>query len=184
LAAWAGWRGGACIVGVGAVGAAIGLSGRIHNPVVGSRFPVHTSLCLKNTLHLDWLYVTLQSASHSVLMDTREAWAKPGTIWALQALLGSQGTLSLHSWVEAICLPSGRFMMIGVMAGVTSDTGVPGTRKWPVAPASAMVWSLAMWIPEVWKRASLVGGLQLLTAMVASSSLSYVCCEVGVGVGW
>ena len=90
-------------------------------------------------------------------MDTRDVWAKPGTIWASRAVAGSHGRLRRHVWVEAICVPSGRLMMSGVVAGVMFETGVPGKRKCPVAPASAMAWSPAMLMLEALKRASVVG---------------------------
>ena len=141
--------------------------------------------------------MTWHPEPQSVLIDTSEAWARPGTIWASLAFSGNHGMLSRHFWVEAICFPSGRFMTRGLVAGFIWETGVPGMIKWPVAPASAMAWSLAILIWEVLNRVScdvlLLGVtvvvtslLQLLAHMVISSLSFGVCCENGVwakGVG-
>jgi hypothetical protein len=85
----------------------------------------------------------------------------------------------------------------GLVAVLIWETGVPGMIKWPVAPASAKAWSLAILMLEVLNRAScgvlLFGGtpvpssVQLLAHMVMSS-LSLGCFwenDVGAkGVGF
>ena len=45
--------------------------------------------------------------------------------------------------------PSGRLIMRGLVAGLISITGAPGTTKCPVAPASAIALSTAILILDV-----------------------------------
>ena len=83
------------------------------------------------------LYVTFHRASHNVLMDIRDACAKPGTMWASFASFGSHVLSSLHVYVDVSQSPSGRFIFRGCRATFMFVTGVPGRTEWPVAPASA-----------------------------------------------
>jgi hypothetical protein len=91
-------------------------------------------------------------------METRDVWAKPGTICASRAFAGSQ-TFSRHVCVDMIFSPSGRLMMRGVVAGLMSVTGVPGSRKCPMAPTSAIAWSPAMLMAVVLHRVACALGL-------------------------
>jgi len=88
-------------------------------------------------------YVTLQPASHSILID-----ANPGTMCAILAFLGRHGTCSSHVWVDLIYSPSPsrRFMVSRDVVGLILVTGVPGSTKCPVVPASDMAMSMAILI--------------------------------------
>ncbi len=48
------------------------------------------------------------------------------------------GMLRVAVCVDFSCAPSGRFILIGAMAVRLFITGAPVTKKWLVAPASAM----------------------------------------------
>ena len=52
---------------------------------------------------------------------------------------GSHGIANLHVCVDLIFSPSGRLTTKGLVAGDISVTGVPGSTKCPVAPASVIV---------------------------------------------
>ena len=87
------------------------LNGSTHNPVVGSHFPLHTILCLKYTRTLSLSYNTLQPASHSILMDTNDVCANPGTMFAERACSGSHGASKLHVCVDRRVCPSGKLSL-------------------------------------------------------------------------
>ena len=80
--------------------------------------------------------MTLHPASHNILMDIRDACAKPGTMWDSFASFGSHGMSSVQVCVDVRQSPSGRFIFSGCRDTFTFVTGVPGRTKWPVAPAS------------------------------------------------
>ena len=81
--------------------------------------------------------MTLHPASHNIMMDISDACDKPGTMWASFASFGSHGISSVQVCVDVRQSPSGRFNFSGYCAIFTFVTGVPGRKKWPVAPASA-----------------------------------------------
>ena len=70
---------------------------------------------------------------------------------ALVALSGSHGMLILHVCVDLMTPASGRQIEIGFFVGWMSMTGVPGKTKCPVAPASAIAISTAIFILPVLK---------------------------------
>ena len=61
-------------------------------------------------------------------------------------------------------------MLMGLFVGLMFLAGVPGYRKWPVAPASDIPKSLLIWIGLVALLAVSTGVEQLLMATVMSSS--------------
>ena len=67
---------------------------------------------------------------------------------------GSHGIAYLHVYVDCIVLPSGRWITNGVISGKMSVTGVPGSPKWPVAPASAISMLTAISTVDVLNRVS------------------------------
>ena len=75
-------------------------------------------------------------------------WAKPGTICASVAAAGSHGMFRRHVWVDLMVSPSGRLIMRGLVAGLISITGAPGTTECPVAPASAIASLTAILISD------------------------------------
>ena len=85
-------------------------------------------------------------------METRDVWARPGTICAFLAAWGSCGLYISHSCVDSRFPPSGWLIMIGFSVCLMLISGAPGWRKWPVAPASAMPKSLliCMGLANLW----------------------------------
>ena len=65
------------------------------------------------------------------------------------AASGSHGMFNLHVCVDCIVSPSGRLIINGFVAGLASITGAPGIMQRPVAPASAIAWSTAIFIELV-----------------------------------
>ena len=125
------WSGGLCGVP----------SGRTHRPVFGSLAPLHIVVPLKLILHSLSSYIAWRPASHNALMEMRDVWARPGTMCAWRAAFGNVGVSRRHVWVDLISFPSGKVIIRGAVAALMSVTGAPGSRKWPVAPASAMAMS-------------------------------------------
>ena len=81
--------------------------------------------------------MTLHPASHNILMDISDAYARPGMMCASFASFGSHGMSSMQVCVDGRQYPSGRFILSGCRAILMFVTGVPGKTKWPVAPATA-----------------------------------------------
>ena len=81
--------------------------------------------------------MTLHPVLHNILIDISDACANPGTMWASFASFGSHGMSSVQVCVDVRQSPSGRFILSGCRALFMFVTGVPGKKKWPVAPASA-----------------------------------------------
>ena len=67
-------------------------------------------------------------------------------MWARFAFSGMPKMYRLHVCVDLSLYLSRRFMDIGLLSGCTLCTGVPGTKKFPVAPASAMASCLVIFI--------------------------------------
>ena len=84
------------------------------------------------------LYFSLHTASHRKMIDIRYAWARPGTMWACFSFSGMPSMSRLHVFIDLGLDPSGILMEIGFLAGSTFFTGVTGSKKYPVAPASAL----------------------------------------------
>ena len=89
------------------------------------------------TSHLFALYSTWHPASHSILMEMREACFKPGTICASLAFGGNAGISISHVCVDLMIFPSGCVISRGSVVGRIFLTGAWGIKKCPVAPASA-----------------------------------------------
>ena len=75
-----------------------------------------------------------------------------------------------HSCVDSDFPPSGWLMLMGLFVGLMFLAGVPGCRKWPVAPVSDILKSLLIWIGLVALLAVSTGVKQLVKATVMSSS--------------
>lgn len=76
--------------------------------------------------------------SHNCLIDNREEWARPGTMWPTVASKGRPGSERFPMWVECITSPSGKVIFNGFVAGRLLTSSTFGNRKWAVAPESAM----------------------------------------------
>ena len=62
------------------------------------------------------------------LVDIRDAWVRPGMVWARFAFSGIPAMSRLHVCVDLSFDHSGRLIDIGLLAGCTFFTGVPGRK--------------------------------------------------------
>ena len=133
--------------------------GTIQSPVAGWRFPSSISSAFLNTFQLFLVKTTWHPLSHSCLMDMRDEWARPGTICASVAASPSPGKFKLPVWVDYITSLSGKVMFNGTSAGLLLHIGTLGSKKWAVAPESA----IASVVPRV-MLAQFVGvGMEVLS---------------------
>ena len=87
---------------------------------IASKVPVFlTTLpcCLKRINNLYLSYDTLQLVSHNILMDTKDAWNRPGTTCAPVDALGSHGRSKFTVCVDCSIFPYGRCMTRGLVSG-------------------------------------------------------------------
>lgn len=82
--------------------------------------------------------VTVQPASQSLPMLSRDVLPKAGKMCASQAVGGRPGRVTLPVCVDAMVVPSGRATWMGLEEGVLDVAGAEVERKWPVEPVSAM----------------------------------------------
>ena len=73
--------------------------------------------------------MTLYPALYSALIDISEAWLTPGTACAFLASGGSHGMFKVAVWEDFSWSPSGRLIHSGLVVGVTSLTGLSGSKK-------------------------------------------------------
>ena len=76
-----------------------------------------------------------------------------------------------YSCVDLNLPPSDWMMLIGLFVGLMFLAGVPGCRKWPVAPASAIPNSLLIWIvlDALFAVSTVLEQLLMVTVMSSSS---------------
>ena len=74
------------------------------------------------------MYFNLHLALHRTLIDIRDAWARHGTVLAHFSFSGIPVMSRLHVCVDLSFYPSGRLIEIGLLAGCTFFTGVPGRK--------------------------------------------------------
>ena len=118
-------------------------------------------------------YLTSQPPSISILIETNDVCANPGTICAALAAGGKSGLSISHSCVDVSFPPSGWLMHIGIFVTLMLTAGAPGWRKFPVAPASAIHTSIGMSIVVVALYAPFFFGATLpLITVISSSSTS------------
>ena len=60
--------------------------------------------------------VAVQPLLQSVLMEMSDEWARPGTMCARVANVGSPGMSRSHVWVERKIAPSGRVTVMGFLS--------------------------------------------------------------------
>ena len=137
------------------------LSGRIHYLVDSSCVPCHTIFLLYEIKKISLSYDTLQPASHTILMETKEVWARPGTACARMAALGGHGRYKLPVCVDFYVVPSGKFMTRGRVSGRIFLSGDPVRIKCPVYPESSMAWLNSIFILGVLNRVSFFGDSML-----------------------
>ncbi len=81
---------------------------------------------------------TVHPALHRVTTDRRECEARPGIMWAAQALGGREGMSRVHVCVECTRAPFGRRVTMGAVVGRILVAGPLVVNKWLVAPESRM----------------------------------------------
>ena len=94
-------------------------------------------------------YCTLHPALHRKLIDIRDVWARPGTMWAHFVSSGMPSMSRLHVCLYLSSDLSGRLMDICLLAYFTLFTVFPGRKKYPVFPASAMASCFVICIIDV-----------------------------------
>ena len=125
-------------------GGALVYSGRIHNLVIGYSVPCHTILLLNRIKHVSLLYDNLQQASITILMDTKDVWARMGMECACVDDLGIHGRYKSPVCVYCSVLASRICMTRGWVSGLIFLSGDPGRIKFSVASASEMAWFLSI----------------------------------------
>ena len=81
---------------------------------------------------------TRQPAAQNFLVEIKDTWARPGIICASVTWYGSHVMSRLHVCVDVVVLPLSNVMVIAFVAFFLLTTGVPSTKKRPVAPESDM----------------------------------------------
>ena len=90
-------------------------------------------------------------------MNTKELWARTGTMCACVAAFGVHGTYNFPVGVYFILFPSIRCMTRGQVSGLIFLSGNTGRIICPVAPASTMAWLTSIFILDVLNRISCFG---------------------------
>ncbi len=85
----------------------------------------------------------MHPALYNTLIPKSDAIAKFGTICPVN-VVGSPGMLMLHICVDLTCLPSGRLIVNGFVAGRLFLTLTPSMMNIDVAPVSAMACNAAI----------------------------------------
>ena len=114
----------------------VGLMGRCHNLVLGSRGPSNTVLPSMVTLQTCLVNVNSHPLSQNWRVASNDVWESCGTICAAVILSGSHGMFKLHVCEDCMVLPSGNVMTMGLRAIRLLVTGALACRKCPVAPES------------------------------------------------
>jgi hypothetical protein len=88
--------------------------GNVHRLVAGSFVPAKITLPLYQTSHLLLSNMTLHPALHKSCIPMRDAIFNDGTMWPVNNF-GSPGILMLHTCVDHILVPSGKFILSGLL---------------------------------------------------------------------
>ena len=129
---------------VGGAGAVCGLSGSRHRFVASSRPPLRTRVVPSNMRQCVALKMAVYPASQNFAVESRDACASPGTMWASMAVPRIHGMSTLHVCVDCSVLSSGNVMVIGCTAIRLLVTCTPSTRKRLVAPESLRAVALVL----------------------------------------
>ncbi len=89
----------------------------------------------------------MHPALHNTLIPKSDAIAKFGTICPVN-VVGSPGMLMSHICIDLTCLPSGRLIVNGFVAGRLFSTLTPSMTNMDVAPVSAMACNAAIRAPH------------------------------------
>jgi hypothetical protein len=117
--------------------------GRVHRCVLGSLYPHNIILLLYHTMHFLSSNVTVHPALHNTLMPNSDAILIPGTTCPVNTVR-RPGMVMLPVCVDLTLLPSGRFIVIGLMVGFIFSMGMPSITKIDVAPVSTIACNTSM----------------------------------------
>ena len=106
-------RCGGVVVGAG-VGVLVGVIGRRHKLVPGSRSPCRTRRLLCHMEQDLSLKVVVHPSLQSVLMEMSDECMRPGTMCTWVAAGERPGMCRLHVWVDLRMAPLGRVTEIGL----------------------------------------------------------------------
>lgn len=90
------------------------------------------------TLHTFLVNVTSQPLSQNCRVASNDVCDNFGTMWPAVMVSGSHGMSRLQVCVDCILLPSGKVILMGLIAICLFVTGASSCRKCPVAPESDM----------------------------------------------
>ena len=110
--------------------------GRRQSVVCGSRPPSRMTDVPSRTRQLVSSKRTVYPASQNLAVDSNDAWARPGTMWACVASGRMSGKSRLQVCVDCNVAPSGSMMVMGLWSTCLLRTGAPSVMKWLVAPES------------------------------------------------
>ena len=80
-------------------------------------------------------YCNLNPVLHRIHIDIRDAWSRPGTMWARFEISGIPAMSRLHVCVDLSFDMYGRLMEICLLSGCKLFTGVTGRTQFTVSPA-------------------------------------------------
>ena len=117
--------------------------GNVHRLVAGSFAPAKITFPLYQTLHFLLSNTTLHLALHKGRIPMRDTIFNDGTMWPVNSF-GSPGILMLHTCVNHIVVPLGKFILSGFVATCLFSTSVLSMMKIVVAPVSAIALFVAI----------------------------------------
>ena len=109
----------------------------IHKSVAGSLKPRKITFPSYIILQFSLSNLTLNPASHSTQIPTRDVMVRLGTMCPVR-VVGSPLIVTLQQCVDCTRLPSGRFIFSGLVATLLFATGISSMIKMAVAPVSSI----------------------------------------------
>ena len=117
--------------------------GNVHRLVAWSFVPAKITVPLYHTSHFSLSNTTLHPALHKGRIPIREAIFNDGTMCPVN-VCGSPGIWMSHTWVDHIVVPSGKFILSGLVAMRLLSTSALSMMNIAVAPVSTMALLAAM----------------------------------------
>ncbi len=117
--------------------------GNVQRSVAWSFLPAKITVPLYHTSHFSLSNTTLHPALHKGRIPIREAIFNDGTMCPVN-VCGSPGIWMSHTWVDHIVVPSGKFILSGLVAMCLLSTSELSMMNIAVAPVSAMALLAAM----------------------------------------
>jgi hypothetical protein len=109
--------------------------GNVHRSVAWSFVPAKITVPLYHTSHFLLSNTTLHPALHKGQIPIREAIFNDGTMCPVN-VCGSPGIWMSHTWVDRIVVPSGKFILSGLVAMRLLSTSALSMMNIAVAPVS------------------------------------------------